>query len=210
MYVCMQHNVKHNTCTWWCDQFETETWQCDNHNGQNWIRSGDIITQSNTSHIDGLVQERRNSSALAVELCLSCTKPGIAWLSGVNMTFFSTLSQSYAPFYVNKASEDAPPRRSPNQREWKYRDGHQRGYIRPMRQKMESFLKAPLTSVNTMFETDRVIIPHKCTHQVWIGLHEYFFRLWSETTIFSHFVATGGSKCGQHGPKGNQFWTLTQ
>ena len=26
-------------------------------------------------HVDGLVQERRNSSALAIELRLSCTKP---------------------------------------------------------------------------------------------------------------------------------------
>ena len=29
------------------------------------------------SYIDGLVQERRNSSALAMELRLSCTKPSI-------------------------------------------------------------------------------------------------------------------------------------
>ena len=29
-------------------------------------------------HIDGLVQERRNSSALAMELHLSCTKPSIS------------------------------------------------------------------------------------------------------------------------------------
>ena len=29
------------------------------------------------SHIDGLVQERRNSSGLAMELCLSCTNPSI-------------------------------------------------------------------------------------------------------------------------------------
>ena len=29
------------------------------------------------SHIDGLVQERRNSSALAMDLCLSCTNPPI-------------------------------------------------------------------------------------------------------------------------------------
>ena len=29
------------------------------------------------SNIDGLVQERRNSSALAIELCLSCTNPSI-------------------------------------------------------------------------------------------------------------------------------------
>ena len=28
-------------------------------------------------YIDGLVQERRNSSALAVELCLSCTDPSL-------------------------------------------------------------------------------------------------------------------------------------
>ena len=28
-------------------------------------------------HIDVLVQERRNSSALAMELCLSCTNPSI-------------------------------------------------------------------------------------------------------------------------------------
>ena len=30
-----------------------------------------------SEHIDGLVQERRNSDALAMELCLSCTKPSI-------------------------------------------------------------------------------------------------------------------------------------
>ena len=31
-------------------------------------------------HIDGLVQERRNSSALAMELCLFCTNPSICKL----------------------------------------------------------------------------------------------------------------------------------
>ena len=30
-------------------------------------------------HIDGLVQERRNSSALAMELRLSCTNPSISY-----------------------------------------------------------------------------------------------------------------------------------
>ena len=30
-----------------------------------------------TNHIDGLVQERHNSIALAMELCLSCTNPSI-------------------------------------------------------------------------------------------------------------------------------------
>ena len=29
------------------------------------------------AHIDGLVQERRNSTANALELCLSCTNPSI-------------------------------------------------------------------------------------------------------------------------------------
>ena len=38
---------------------------------------------------------------------------------------------------------------------------------------------------------------NECTHQVWFGLHEYFFRKWSETTIFSHFVVTLGPKLGQ-------------
>ena len=33
-------------------------------------------------HIDGLVQERRNSSALAMELRLSCTNPSTYALSG--------------------------------------------------------------------------------------------------------------------------------
>ena len=35
-------------------------------------------------HIDGLVQERHNSSALAMELCLSCTNPSI-WRHLVNI-----------------------------------------------------------------------------------------------------------------------------
>ena len=34
---------------------------------------------------------------------------------------------------------------------------------------------------------------------------EYFFREWSENTIFSHFVATTGPKCGPCGPKANSF-----
>ena len=36
------------------------------------------------THIDGLVQKRRNSSALAMELRLSCTKPSIClWLTSL-------------------------------------------------------------------------------------------------------------------------------
>ena len=40
-----------------------------------------VVLQTNTlySHIDGLVQEIHNSSALAVELCLSCISPSICY-----------------------------------------------------------------------------------------------------------------------------------
>ena len=46
-----------------------------------------------------------------------------------------------------------------------------------------------------------------CKHHVWKRSSKhystlcYFFRWWSETTIFSHFVATKGPKFGQHAPK---------
>ena len=43
----------------------------DWHKGEYWIDSGKF------SHIDGLVQERRNSIANTLELSLSCTKPSI-------------------------------------------------------------------------------------------------------------------------------------
>ena len=36
-----------------------------------------IVQILGNRNIDGLVQERRNSSALAMELCLSCTNPSI-------------------------------------------------------------------------------------------------------------------------------------
>ena len=39
--------------------------------------TSDMFTTGSTLYIDGLVQERRNSSALAMELCLSCTNPSI-------------------------------------------------------------------------------------------------------------------------------------
>ena len=40
-----------------------------------WIHPDDWQDGCRSSHIDGLVQERRNSSALAMELRLSCTNP---------------------------------------------------------------------------------------------------------------------------------------
>ena len=36
-----------------------------------------MFYESHSKHIDGLVQERRNSSALAMELRLACTNPSI-------------------------------------------------------------------------------------------------------------------------------------
>ena len=42
-------------------------------------------------NIDGLVQERHNSSALAMELCLSCTNPSILhviYQSSFNLTIY--------------------------------------------------------------------------------------------------------------------------
>ena len=38
-------------------------------------------------HIDGLVQERRNSSALAMELRLSCTNPSICAVVVIDVDF---------------------------------------------------------------------------------------------------------------------------
>ena len=42
-----------------------------------WLISGNLKNFENNAHIDGLVQERRNSSALATEFHLSCTNQSI-------------------------------------------------------------------------------------------------------------------------------------
>ena len=46
-------------------------------NGHHFVQAS-ICQIKNTGDIDGLVQERRNSSALAMELRLSCTNPSIS------------------------------------------------------------------------------------------------------------------------------------
>ena len=47
---------------------------------QPWRIWVNVSHESKSTHdIDGLVHERRNSSALAMELCLSCTDP-LIWL----------------------------------------------------------------------------------------------------------------------------------
>ena len=42
------------------------------------------------SYIDGLMQERRNSNALAMELCLSCTNPSI-YIIGIKVSSFKKI-----------------------------------------------------------------------------------------------------------------------
>ena len=59
----------------------------ENYISQGKTKIGNFIQQKHTSvhkwqqtigqHINGLVQERRNSIANAMELCLSCTNPSI-------------------------------------------------------------------------------------------------------------------------------------
>ena len=51
-------------------------------------------------YIDGLVQERRHSSALAMELCISCTNPSICiWVWLYRGTFFHILLLKHLVFY---------------------------------------------------------------------------------------------------------------
>ena len=42
-----------------------------------------LTMQDKWVYIDGLVQERHNSSVLAMELCLSCTNPSISSIGKV-------------------------------------------------------------------------------------------------------------------------------
>ena len=52
------------------------------------------------SHIDGLMQTRRNSSALAMELRLSCTNPPTCWVSvGLYSDWFCT-SVTSVPYAI--------------------------------------------------------------------------------------------------------------
>ena len=60
-------------------------------------------------YIDGLEQERRNSSALAMELCLSCTKPiDINWWSFQELSnaehsiSYITITTSHLAYYLQQ------------------------------------------------------------------------------------------------------------
>ena len=46
-------------------------------------------------HLDGLVQERRNSTANALELRLSCTKPSIYSSTGATELFMRRIYSQY-------------------------------------------------------------------------------------------------------------------
>ena len=83
-------------------------------------------------------------------------------------TLYSALILPHFTFFIelgfqskqNKASKNAGPCPMSNQREWKYRDGPQRGSIKLMWPVCED----PSVSVNTMFKIDLVIIiPHNGT-----------------------------------------------
>ena len=58
-------------------------------------------------HVDGLVQERRNSSALAAELRLSCTKPMMWSLACVIAGAFGPASVLYDQMEIKHIQHDA-------------------------------------------------------------------------------------------------------
>ena len=46
------------------------------------------------AHIDGLVQERRNSSVLTMELRLSCTNPSTYWQSDTKVLYLNCIGMA--------------------------------------------------------------------------------------------------------------------
>ena len=56
--------------------------------GWTWVASWAMF--QNKDHLDGFVQERRNSSALAMELRLSCTNPSIFIFAGIGILIIKT------------------------------------------------------------------------------------------------------------------------
>ena len=54
-------------------------WQCEDCPSWSNASQGSRPERESKAYFDGLVQERRNSSALAMELRLSCTDPSIWW-----------------------------------------------------------------------------------------------------------------------------------
>ena len=70
----------------WQADLSSGTMLCEELHGQQWAGSSlndgalllaNTVYYRSRNHCHGLVQERRNSSALAMELRLSCTKPSI-------------------------------------------------------------------------------------------------------------------------------------
>ena len=60
--------------SWW-KQNESKPWWWNLANSEKFV----LLKNIWIPHFDGLLQERHNSCALAMELCLSCTNPSIWW-----------------------------------------------------------------------------------------------------------------------------------
>ena len=63
---------------------------------------GTITVASIKLHVDGLVQERHNSSALAMELHLSCTNPLMCSLKVLSMKLMQKSIYQFCYFFLNK------------------------------------------------------------------------------------------------------------
>ena len=59
-----------------------------------------IMPQLTKVHIDGLVQERRNPSALEMELRLSCTNPWIPLYECLKMALLFGISAIFCKMYI--------------------------------------------------------------------------------------------------------------
>ena len=74
-----------------CSQHLVWSWCCiTRYHGQ--YTHNTLAGQGQISHINGSVQERRNSSALAMELRLSCNNPSIYVLSNMNSSFWMIIA----------------------------------------------------------------------------------------------------------------------
>ena len=87
------------------------------HNIVNSIR---VMTVTMRDHIDGLVQERRNSSALAMELRISCTNPPIYHLSNFELRMPGGELRGYVHFVENWLYHNRPHCWIGRERHWHY------------------------------------------------------------------------------------------
>ena len=88
-------------CCYWrlTEKFKQQCWVCTFHKSKCLLQRMQF-----SAYIDGLVQERRNSIANALELHLSCTNPSIQWW-GYDIKTFSALLDLYDK---NQGLSDSP------------------------------------------------------------------------------------------------------